>query len=135
MVCRYDGVLGTTTSGVSPRPTWWQGPPSLRGCAIEEDQGDLEETRGTRPPHPSLVGGRLLPGSVRGRGQWQRGGALGEGTGEEPGVSESKNQMQAGLAKGGKKRLPSSALIDFIQQPLELMFYVFMCVCFCNLLN
>lgn len=38
MVCRYGGVLGTTSSGVSPRPTWWPGPPSLRGCAIEEDQ-------------------------------------------------------------------------------------------------
>lgn len=107
----------------------------LEDARWKRTRGDLEETRGTTPPHPFLVGGRLLPGGVRGWGPWQRGGALGEGIWEEPGVSESKNQMQAGLAKGGKKRPPSSALTDFVQQPLELMFYVFMCVCFCNLLN
>ena len=59
----------------------------------------------------------------------------GPGGGDEEVFEKSKNQMQAGLAKGGKKRPPSSALTDFVQQPLELMFYVFMCVCFCNLLN
>ena len=50
MACRYDGVLGTTSSGVSPPPTRWLGPPSLRGCAVEEDQRGF---RGNTRDHAS----------------------------------------------------------------------------------